>query len=131
MPQINIGGESKGRLYCTVKDFLGNSFSVTSPEELFDRWNNIYHIAPNPANTILSLSRLNQQNGVSAYSVSIPERMTIRLFNDFGLSRSVESDSSRPEIQMSVSDLPEGTYYLHVLRNGEVIQRSVVMIRHQ
>lgn len=130
MPQINIGGESKGRLFCTVKDFLGNSFSVTSPEELFDQWNTIYHIAPNPANTTLSLSRQNQQNGVSAYSVSIPEPMTIRLFNDFGLSRSVESDSSQPEIQMNVSDLPEGTYYLNVLRDGQVIQRSVVLIRH-
>ncbi len=132
MPQINLNQESKGRLYCVVRDYLGNSISVSSSEELWDKWQYEYHVAPNPVSTTMTVSKTSMNNGaIATYaSTSAPEMLTLNLYNDFGLVRSMEADSSQSYIQMNVADLPNGTYYLNILKNGEVIDRQVVMIKH-
>lgn len=132
MPQINLKQESKGRLYCTVRDYLGNSISAVSSEELWDKWQYEYHVAPNPVSTTMTVSKTLMNNGaIATYaSTSTPEMLILNLYNDFGLMRSMEADSSQSDIQMNVADLPNGTYYLNILKNGEVIDRQVVMIKH-
>ena len=51
------------------------------------------------------------------------------LYNDYGLVRTVNGTSEEEILQMNISDLPKGTYYLNVVTGNDII-KQVVRIEH-
>lgn len=86
-----------------------------------------YTVFPNPADRALEVTRsaddgcrlLNQETVV-----------VLNLYNNYGLIRSVEGIFGETVVQMSVSDLPEGNYYLNILTDGLLADRKMVIVKH-
>ncbi len=128
VPMSQSGDSILGTVQAVVRDNYYNFKATQAP--IWNYWVSTYRISPNPSNTILNLIQENPQARLLFNYKRSPEIITINLYNNFGLMRSVEADTSQTDIQMNVADLPNGTYYLNILKNGEVIDRQVVMIKH-
>ena len=87
-------------------------------------------VSPNPGNTTFTITLQVPGNKPGGPARITSEPLTVGLYNDFGPVRTVQCDASLPEIRMDVSDLPNGTYYLNILKGRELIDRQVVWIEH-
>lgn len=132
LSQIDRGEEYTGVLTCEVYDYCGYWFAQSYPEELWDRWVPVYHVGPNPAGEILEIRKESPQSTgrMNANSRESSQQITICLYNDSGEVRTVTAGSEDAVIQMDVSDIPGGNYYLNVIRDGSVINSQVVVIKH-
>ena len=74
-----------------------------------------------------SLISPSQLDGISTENC-VNSDVVQMLYSDFALVRSVALANSTT--QMNVSDLPNGTYYLNIVENGEVVDRQIVIIQH-
>ena len=74
-----------------------------------------------------SLISPSQLDGISTENC-VNSDVVQMLYSDFALVRSVAL--ANPTTQMNVSDLPNGTYYLNIVENGEVVDRQIVIIQH-
>lgn len=133
MPTITDGGDITGVLRCSVNDYLGE-FHTVKVNDLYAKASlrsSSYSSSPNPANSSLIIKRV-EENDVQAstYSMPVPETITAALYNSYGMVRNITFDSSETRVDMNVSDLPEGTYYLNILKEGNVIESQVVFIKH-
>lgn len=129
--QITTAEEFRGRLTCMAFDYCGNGFSQTYTDELWDSWQPVYHIAPNPVDGLLTVAKDDSgSNGKSSDSRFIPESLTLNLYSDYGIVRSVNGYTSEAVIQMNTADLPAGSYYLNILKGGCVISRQLVVVKH-
>ena len=129
MPLVDSDEEARGQVRCWVSDNNGRTLTAT-----YDVWvgsPGVYHTAPNPADTELIITQ-EAPNGsavVSTFSME-PDEVTLQLYNDFGMVRRETVNLLSGEARMNTADLPEGTYYLHILKGDKVIGRNIVFIEH-
>ena len=129
MPAIDTNESASGQVRCMVSDNNGKVLSVSYDVSV--EYHTIYHTAPNPADTelIVTQETMNGSTVASTFSME-PEEVALQLYNDFGMVRREMVDWSSGEARMSTADLPEGTYYLHILKGDAVIDRKIVFIEH-
>lgn len=122
MPSVDSNEVASGYVTCLISDDFEHSIKVKM--HVRSSWTGVYHSAPNPVTSTLSISRKGENGEVLSPSV---DAMAL-LYSDFALVRSVAL--ANPTTQMNVSDLPNGTYYLNIVENGEVVDRQIVIIQH-
>jgi len=91
---------------------------------------------PNPVDNILTINLTQVETpeiwtGTSTSSATIraSEVFYIRLFNAHGMIVRQQRTQART-IQFDVSNLPEGTYYLHIEHNGEIEKHQIIVQRN-
>ena len=124
MPKIGVDEVAEGDVYCDVKDKFGTKYTVHYPVE--SHYAVIYCVAPNPANAVITIAKVidGENNGISTCSL---DSVTARLYNEQALVREQTTDGN---CRIDVSDLPDGTYFLVVTENGEMVLRQTVIIKH-
>ena len=124
MPKIGVDEVAEGNVYCDVKDKFGTKYTVHYPVE--SHYAVIYCVAPNPADAVITIAKVidGENNGISTCSL---DSVTARLYNEQALVREQTTDGN---CRIDVSDLPNGTYFLVVTENGEVVLRQTVIIKH-
>lgn len=122
MPSVDSNEVASGNVTCLITDGFDHSIKVRMP--VSSSWTGVYHSAPNPVTSTLSISRKGENGEVLSPSA---DAMAL-LYSNFALVRSVALANSTT--QMNVSDLPNGTYYLNIVENGEVVDRQIVIIQH-
>lgn len=124
MPKIGVDEVAEGDVYCDVKDKFGTKYTVHNPVE--SHYAVIYCVAPNPADAVITIAKVidGENNGISTCSL---DSVTARLYNEQALVREQTTDGN---CRIDVSDLPNGTYFLVVTENGEVVLRQTVIIKH-
>lgn len=124
MPKIGVDEVAEGNVYCDVKDKFGTKYTVHYPVE--SHYAVIYCVAPNPADAVITIAKVidGENYGISTCSL---DSVTARLYNEQALVREQTSDGN---CRIDVSDLPDGTYFLVVTENGEVVLRQTVIIKH-
>ena len=129
MPAIDTDESASGQVRCMVSDNNGKILSVSYNVSV--EYYPVYHTAPNPADTELIVTKeaTNGSAVVSTFSME-PEEVTLQLYNDFGMVWRKTVDISSGEARMNTAALPEGTYYLHILKGDKVIGRKIVFIEH-
>lgn len=130
MPSITMNEESDGYVSCKVTDATGAAFPVKSPDRLFDKWDPVYHVSPNPVAGVLTIvGEPRGESGMGSSASYAPVERTINLFSNTGLVRSVCGNSDR-ELRIDTSGLPDGNYTLTVLEEGKTVHSHVVLIKH-
>lgn len=124
MPKIGVDEVAEGDVYCDVKDKFGTKYTVHYPVE--SHYAVIYCVAPNPADAVITIAKVidGENNGISTCSL---DPVTARLYNEQALVREQTTDGN---CRIDVSDLPDGTYFLVVTENGEMVLRQTVIIKH-
>ena len=124
MPKIGVDEVAEGDVYCDVKDKFGTKYTVHYPVE--SHYAVIYCVAPNPADAVITIAKVidGENNGISTCSL---DSVTARLCNEQALVREQTTDGN---CRIDVSDLPDGTYFLVVTENGEMVLRQTVIIKH-
>lgn len=124
MPKIGVDEVAEGNVYCDVKDKFGTKYTVHYPVE--SHYAVIYCVAPNPADAVITIAKVidGENNGISTCSL---DSVTARLYNEQALVREQTTDGN---CRIDVSDLPNGTYFLVVTENGEMVLRQTVIIKH-
>ena len=122
MPSVDSNEVASGYVTCLISDDFEHSIKVKM--YVSSSWTGVYHSAPNPVTSTLSISRKGENGEVLSPSA---DAMAL-LYSNFALVRSVALANSTT--QMNVSDLPNGTYYLNIVENGEVVDRQIVIIQH-
>lgn len=103
--------------------------------------NDQFSIYPNPATDILNISinsqvltttDVNSMDAMSSDSICFStfnsEPYVIKIYNAFlGLVKKVKCDENTKQI--SVQELPRGTYYIHLLKNDRVLQKKIVWLK--
>ena len=124
MPKIGVDEVAEGDVYCDVKDKFGTKYTVHYPVE--SHYAVIYCVAPNPADAVITIAKVidGENNVISTCSL---DSVTARLYNEQALAREQTTDGN---CRIDVSDLPNGTYFLVVTENGEMVLRQTVIIKH-
>ncbi len=124
MPKIGVDEVAEGDVYCDVKDKFGTKYTVHYPVE--SHYAVIYCVTPNPADAVITIAKVidGENNGISTCSL---DSVTARLYNEQALVREQTTDGN---CRIDVSDLPDGTYFLVVTENGEMVLRQTVIIKH-
>lgn len=124
MPKIGVDEVAEGDVYCDVKDKFGTKYTVHYPVE--SHYAVIYCVAPNPADAVITIAKVidGENNVISTCSL---DSVTARLYNEQALVREQTTDGN---CRIDVSDLPNGTYFLVVTENGEMVLRQTVIIKH-
>lgn len=73
-------------------------------------------------------NRIRTMSVASAESSSV--RYSIRIYNNYTLVRSFDNVSLDVPFQVDTADLPNGYYYLNIIRDGQVIDRQLIIIKH-
>ena len=129
MPLVDSDEEARGLVRCWVSD--NNGRMLTASYEVWVGHSIVYHTAPNPADTELIVTKGMADGSAMMSTFSMePEEVTLQLYNDFGMVRRKTVDISSGEARMNTADLPEGTYYLHILKGNVVLDRKIVFIEH-
>lgn len=116
----------KGTIICTVTDQNKNKLSATY--SITNEYTPIYHASPNPSNTTLTLKKTASDNGLGVYEEN--KSIMLYLYNDYGIVCSRSVNTADEEIQIDVTNLPNGNYYLNTVADGEVIERELIFIKH-
>lgn len=116
----------KGTIICTVTDQNKNKLSATY--SITNAYTPIYHASPNPSNTTLTLKKTASDNGLGVYEEN--KSIMLYLYNDYGIVCSRSVNTADEEIQIDVTNLPNGNYYLNTVADGEVIERELIFIKH-
>lgn len=124
MPKIGVDEVAEGDVFCDVKDKFGTKYTVLYPVE--SHYAVIYCVAPNPADAVITIAKVidGENNGISTCSL---DSVSARLYNEQTLVREQTTDGN---CRIDVSDLHDGTYFLVVTENGEVVLRQTVIIKH-
>lgn len=132
MPSISPTETASGSIECLVSDYCGNKRYSAIYNGLHVEWNAVYHCTPNPASAILKVCKSsNDATGVKRYNTADYDLVTIRLYNDRELVRNVSGDFSAGDIQVDISGLPSGVYYLNILKGGQLLNSQVVIIKQE
>ena len=89
-------------------------------------------VHPNPADNILTidLTQIEIENDAFSRTRTLSETVFyIRLFNAHGMIVR-QQRTSAATIQFDVSNLPEGTYYLHIEHSGEIEKHQIIVQRN-
>ncbi len=124
MPKIKTNQTASGSVVCIVSDQFKKAHKVSCEVEA--HWSTAYCAAPNPANSILNIIRQTSFGNISAASVS--DIAIAKLYNEQALVRSQVIDQDN--VKIDVSDLPDGSYYLNILEDGNVVYKQTIIIKH-
>jgi len=93
-------------------------------------WDPWITYSPNPVSGILTVSFAPQENqDVFGRYAASEQVFNIRLLNAHGMIVR-QQRTSAATIQFDVSNLPEGTYYLHIEHNGEIEKHQIIVQRN-
>jgi Secretion system C-terminal sorting domain/PKD-like domain len=86
-------------------------------------------IYPNPASSELKISSTGEVNPVAQSRSSDDQGFSVKLFSDKGsLVKEAKTDWQNPrEILLRVSDLRNGTYFIHIFKGKEVIKKQIII----
>ena len=117
---VRFPASFKGTLVCVVKQLnTGRAYKFTTPVSI-----STYTVTPTPAGSVITIEKVKDPD---ATVYSVPEAVQCNLYNESGIVRSISGDAGS-SVQMDVSDLLEGNYYLEIVENGERVHRQVVLI---
>lgn len=131
MPSVSAGEIASGNVTCSISDSFGNKIELKIPVSA--SWDVVrhasYQASPNPASSTLRIQKQSEEGELSVMSTG-NRQITAAIFDSQGLVKTEELESGNDQWQMEVGDLPDGTYYLNVLENGEVVDRQIILIQH-
>lgn len=124
MPKIGTNQTASGSVICTVSDPFKKAYKVSCDVEA--HWSTAYCAAPNPANNILKIIRQNSSGNIATAGTN--NIAVAKLYNEHTLVRTqvIDQDS----VQLDVQDLPEGSYFLNILEDGNVVFNQTIIIKH-
>jgi|GEM_PF-686027 len=94
------------------------------------RWR--FTFSPNPVSDVLTIDFRPEtlETRFATESRTLPDLIfNIRLYDRFGNIVRRHNQVRSGEIQLDLSNLPEGTYYLHIERNGEIRKEQIIVER--
>lgn len=131
MPSVSAGEIASGNVMCRISDSFGNKIELKIPVSA--SWDVVrhasYQASPNPASSTLRIQKQSEEGELSVMSAG-NRQITAAIFDSQGLVKTEVLESGNDQWQMEVGDLPDGTYYLNVLENGEVVDRQIILIQH-
>ncbi|WP_411275520.1 T9SS type A sorting domain-containing protein [Daejeonella sp.] len=84
---------------------------------------------PNPASTELNISNTEEtaiKDGTPKDG-SNPEFL-VRLYNEKGnILRSAKNPKGSKGVKLDITDVPNGTYYLHIIKGKEVVRKQIII----
>ncbi|HTN19156.1 MAG TPA: T9SS type A sorting domain-containing protein [Pelobium sp.] len=94
--------------------------------------NRSYSYFPNPVKNELTVTyetlenqAVNDEAPVNKVQIPVFE---IKLLDNKGLVlKSAKSEGSKNSINISTEDIPDGTYFLHILNNGKSIKKQIIV----
>lgn len=113
----------------SVSDSFGHTITVEMPvwAEFYD----ICGVSPNPAcSTLVFFKKTADGASVANACTAGEENAEALLYDGQSLVRRMPLNFSNGQNQMSVSDLPNGLYYLNIVENGAVVGRHTVVVQH-
>lgn len=122
MPKITTSKVASGKIKCYVSDYFGHSVTLT--EDVESKWATAYCVAPNPADNILSISKTNDDISVC----DLAQSATARLYDENSLIREWALTSDNKVV--SISNIPNGTYFLNIEENGKIVYKQTIIIKH-
>lgn len=128
MPAFGSGYHAQGSVLCCVSDDFGNSTKLTAAVE--SHWAVAYGVAPNPATTTITITRRDNgtDNGIATASLANEADAVAKLYNDKSLMR--QQAIINGMAQISVDDLPDGTYYLNIEEYDAVVMQQIIIVKH-
>ncbi|MCL2414648.1 MAG: M12 family metallo-peptidase [Bacteroidales bacterium] len=141
---LNPGWAHQGVLTATVRNVIGDVVMTKTIMDFCeppicdcppdgdctcDRpWNFIFTPHPNPVSDVLIIDLTPREADVFRTRISAETAFNIRLLNAHGIVvRQQRTQAST--IQFDVSQLPEGTYYLHIEHGGEIEKHQIIVWR--
>ncbi|KQN32350.1 hypothetical protein ASE92_17235 [Pedobacter sp. Leaf41] len=90
---------------------------------------NRFAVYPNPANTEVKISFDQDLNSKSANkSIASTNYFSVKLFDDKGkLIKGGQKGVDSSSVVLGTSDLPNGTYFLHILKDKAVIKKQIIV----
>lgn len=86
-------------------------------------------VSPNPASDYVTINMVNEDtsDGIALprTTVTSSERYQIQLWNSVGLVKSVTTDQT--EYQLDLSGVAPGFYYVHVIKDGQTYRQQLVV----
>lgn len=124
-PGIN---PASAAIWCTVLDQAGN---IITKRAAISTSRNLspYQVVSNPVNNTLTLKK-NEVEEVQTFENKISGVVTVQLYNDYNIVKTLQVYEGEDVLQMNTSDLPNGTYYLNITKDGVVITRQLILIKH-
>ncbi len=110
---------------CGLSDIIYTDVAVNCSQHLAA-------VFPNPAARQLNIELMNNNTVIdtlkSKTGTNIEQEFSIILYNKF--QQTVKTGNSKNEkLQLDLSGLSDGMYYLHISQNGEVIERQHIIIQ--
>jgi len=84
---------------------------------------------PNPVSDVLTIDLTQLETFEARTDVRASEVFNVRLLNAHGMIVR-QQRTQAATIQFDVSNLPEGTYYLHIEHNGEIEKHQIIVQRN-
>ena len=91
------------------------------------KWGSTYKVTPNPANDVLSISKISTNSDISLCDVADSD-ITVSLYSNQALVRQWNVNTANCHLQ--VSDIPNGTYYLNIQENGTIVFKQTIIVNH-
>lgn len=86
-------------------------------------------LSSNPATTYTSVSVAEDasvsENTLSVSAASNSEKITIQLWNSYGLVKTVQTDQK--EYKLNLNGVPAGFYYVHVIKKGKTYRKQLMV----
>jgi len=120
-PWVKATIEARGGTYCHAETYI---------MQLDLSGNYSYKLASNPVNDVLEIVQEPLSYEADAERLSVKEPLSVILYNDFGVVKMLDSDTEQESLQIETYDVPNGTYYLNIVKSGEIIDRKVIFIKH-
>ncbi|MGV3763410.1 T9SS type A sorting domain-containing protein [Parapedobacter sp.] len=111
-----------------VEAMLDCGETVSVGELPFERMCFLFRVYPNPANETLTVS-VGDDGAGQAQRKARPAAFTAILYDHAGTEHRKGESKDGTAVQFNTTGLPEGTYFVHIHKDGEVEKRQVV-IRH-
>jgi subtilisin family serine protease len=131
-PFINPQSPVPISIYCRTS--FGN-IEVIDDKMPLNTGENSWSIAyPNPASTELTIDRTDDNNNLETQSIekSKPSLTKVLIYSHSTTKLVFSQDypSSTKQIKIDTSKLPNGTYYLNIIENGEKVKEQTIIINH-
>ncbi|MCL2414679.1 MAG: T9SS type A sorting domain-containing protein [Bacteroidales bacterium] len=92
-------------------------------------WCMVFRAHPNPVDDILTIDLMQGEPDTFRTLSTLETVFNIRLLNSHGVVVRQQRTQANT-IQFNVSNLPEGTYYLHIEHNGEIQKHQIIINRN-
>ncbi|MDD2283887.1 MAG: S8 family serine peptidase [Paludibacter sp.] len=112
---------------CGGRTCYQREFAV--PQSLYSISASAFSLYPNPASDNVTISLADDTKGhkskTTMVAASSSDNYEIQLWNPFGLVKQVTTD--QPKYQLSLSGVPAGFYYVHVIKNNLTYRKQLII----